>query len=466
MFAVFNCIALKRKISMKKTNAYKLLIIVLCVLIVSIIVFFTVTFNNHIPKGEMVVLNCDGKEMARYDSNANSLIFKNNNYADFIHNVIEEATITLSMNEKKIFNSKIIIKTYFDDQIFNIIENRLNNENYDDEKTVEVAIVSIDGKLLSSIAKGKSVDVVSESHKAGSAIKPLSVYAPALEYGFINWSTSIKDLPFKVVQESNNTRNWPANYEGVYLNKEVTLQHAIKHSLNTTSVWVLDELTPKVSCEFLQKLDIDVSYESEYANGPLYEEIYGNLALGELKNGIKTETLATAYQIFANGGSFTHGTSIKDICCEGKVLYKDEFVATQIIEVENSEIMNLLLQGVVDKGGTGEKAKIDNLKIAGKTGTSQGYKDNWFVGMSPDYVCAVWYGYNQEKENRSENISTSIFRDIFLQLKHNTNEYPQSPALVEKMYCIYTGELATDRCKKTDIGYFSVNKIPQECTKH
>lgn len=457
---------------LKSKNFIRITGCLLAFLLLSSAVILLFCGKNKLSKGELCVVDRQNNILAQFSAENDSLEFTADGYEDYVKNVIFEALTILDeicfekVTAEKLLKSDIKITTYFSKDVFTSLEKALRDISFDDGKSVEATVCYTNGKIAATIGKNKTENAINFKHKAGSAIKPLSVYAPALNNGIIDWTTTIKDSPFKKISEGGNLRSWPANYEGRYLEKEVSVKYAVKKSLNTAAVSVLHDLTPRLSCEFLEKIGIDVSYEKEFTNNSLAQEVYGNLALGELKNGITCEEIAAAYQIFANGGTYTKGHCVCEIYLDEKRVYTDKLTADRVLKESESEIMNLLLQSTLEDGGTARNARIDGFKIAGKTGTSQEYKDNWFVGVTPDYICAVWYGYDVPQTERGENLAVNIFKNIALNIPVEKTDFQKNDAVKELKYCVFSGKLSGERCRQTESGYFDKDKLPPICDKH
>lgn len=458
---------------MKKTKNFLFFtIVVVFVFFVLLSTFFLLKNQTRLSTGQLKIFDDKNQLIAQFCESENKLECFYEGSEDYIENVLEEAltiineTCSVSYDKEKFMRCNIKIHTSFSVDCFNNLKKAFLSFSYEDEKATEAAIVTSNGKLIASIGKQGLENKVVAPHKAGSAIKPLSVYAPAFEQNIINWATSVEDSPFKKLKINNEVRNWPLNYEGTYSYKKQSLKHSVAKSLNTVATKVLDELTPKESCRFLEEIGILVPYEKEIAQRGNYADVYGNLALGELKGGITTEKLAAAYQIFANGGNYTKLYCIIGISDNEKEIYTAKPTAKRVLSASNAEIMSLLLKEVVSDNGTAKKAKVENLNIAGKTGTSQGYKDNWFVGFTPDYICSVWYGYDKALVKRGENEALMVFKEIITRLDVKKSDFPKSEDSVTAEYCVSSEMLAKEGCNKTEMGYFDKNNMPKKCTRH
>ena len=240
----------------------------------------------------------------------------------------------------------------------------------------------------------------------GSTIKPLAVYGPALEKGY-SPNYTILDAPL-------TGRYQPKNSGGGYRG-EVSMSTAVKYSINTCAVRLLQEIGTTTGWEFAKKLGL-----------PLVEDDDNPaLALGGITYGVSPLNMATAYSCYATGGEKTDLTTIHSIesryAQEGEsAIYEHEPDFNQVMKPSTAYSMSQLLHGVVT-GGTATRANIGSLFICGKTGTTQlpdtktfrgryGTKDAWFAGYTPQIVGIVWMGYdNDVSEDGSPQYMANVY---------------------------------------------------------
>jgi len=228
-----------------------------------------------------------------------------------------------------------------------------------------------------ALVGGRSYDdsgfnrAVDAKRQPGSAFKAF-VYLAALEHGH-QPSDAVFDGPVTI-------GNWqPDNYEGTY-EGNITLSHAFAHSSNSASVQLTREVGPQTVVRLARRLGIG----SELNPVP-------SLALGTSE--VTPMELTGAYAAYANGGTGVMPYVILRVRTEsGRVIYRRQSSGhTRVMsEADNAAMTGMMLETV--KSGTGKQAALFDRPIAGKTGTSQGYRDAWFVGFSADYVCGVWVG--------------------------------------------------------------------------
>ena len=248
----------------------------------------------------------------------------------------------------------------------------------------------------------------STKRPSGSAIKPLSVYAPALDSGIIKWSTIYSDSP---IDEADG-RMWPSNANGKYIG-DTDIEYAIKNSLNTISVKVLRDLGITESFKFLtEKLKFTSLIESS-AND-IGDKCDSSLALGQHKNGVTLKELVAGYTIFDGGVYKKPRSYFKITDSQGNILLENEPINEKAISKETASIMTKLLQGVVVDGTAKNKITLNGqVEVAGKTGTSSNNCDRYFVGYTPSIVCGCWVGYEYPKRiDIPGNPAISIWDDV------------------------------------------------------
>ncbi len=251
----------------------------------------------------------------------------------------------------------------------------------------------------------------------GSTIKPLSVYTPALEKGLIEWSSIFEDSPIEI--NKKNGRSWPANANGKYVG-DVTIKHAVANSLNTIAVKVLKIVGNKESFDFLQnELNIS-SLDQRYDMGD------ASLALGQPTRGLTLRELTSAYSIFQSGIMCSSRTYYKVTDRNGRVILDNSPKQNRVISEETASIMTKLLQTVITEGTASHYITLDNIEVAGKTGTTQFGYDKYFVGYTPQLLAGVWQGYEIPKtvDCYQGNYAVCIWDDI-MNLIYNERSGPQ-----------------------------------------
>ncbi len=297
----------------------------------------------------------------------------------------------------------------------------------------------------------------------GSSVKPLSTYAPAIEEKLVTWSTLVQDKAF-----AYNGQLWPKNYTGDKgTGSKVTVQNALARSLNTVpGRLVYFNLGLNKSYDYLaNKFKISTAV-------PEFDTAPAPLATGAMRYGITTLEMAAAYVAFGNGGKYYEPYCYYKVTnSDGSVVYFDnaDNVGEQIISEDTADIMCELLQSVTtDSVGTGRSYKVSGFPTMAKTGTTSDDYDRWFVGGTPYYVAAVWYGYDLNKtvSNVSGNPAGKLFKKVMDQVHDGLPDldFRKSTLVSEKKYCRATGLLAGPKCHSTGMGWYSLKNMPETCT--
>jgi penicillin-binding protein 1A len=330
-------------------------------------------------------------------------------YGYFIDHVIEEVSDILQekgINPIQIFNGGLKIYTTMDTKLQNKLEKVYEDNNFfpssNNDTPVQSAAIFIDhrtGKILGmmggreyTIKRGlnRAVDI---KRQPGSTIKPISVYGPAVEKGYMP-STIIDDVP--TIFPSTPSPYAPKNYDGRWRGL-VTMRTAIQYSINMPAVKTLDMIGIDSGYTFAKKLGLPL----------LPQDRNLSLALGGITQGISPLDMASAYGAFANQGIRIEPYSVKKIIdSDGNVIAEHTPKSAIVMKEQTAYLVTDMLKTVV-QAGTGTRARL-NRPVAGKTGTTQlpktpefekikgrGNKDAWFAGYTPEIVGVVWIGYDK-----------------------------------------------------------------------
>ncbi len=231
----------------------------------------------------------------------------------------------------------------------------------------------VGGRDFSESPFNRAVDAL---RQPGSAFKPI-VYALAIARGFTQASL-VLDAPvvFKGAEDNEDWR--PENYSGHYLG-EITLRRALALSKNIPAVRLAERLGPSDLVQFAHKMGIQ---------SPLSPNL--SLALGTA--GTNLLELTAAMSVFPRGGNRIAPFGVAEILDrDGEVLWRAKPSVRPVLTAVQAGIMVDMLQGVIQEG-TGKRARRLNMPVAGKTGTTNDFKDALFVGFSPAAACGVWVG--------------------------------------------------------------------------
>ena len=283
-------------------------------------------------------------------------------------------------------NERLIVETTLDLDLQNAAERALDSglakEGVQLAASQGALVAMTPDGALRALVGGRSYDdspfdrATDALRQPGSAFKAF-VYLAALEHGH-KPSDEVFDGPVSIGTWS------PENYEGEY-EGTITLAHALAHSSNSASVQLTGEVGPEMVARVAHRLGIS----SELHAVP-------SLALGTSE--VTPLELTAGYAAFASGGNAVLPYAIVRIQTgSGKVLYDRKPPSIgRVMTPELDADMVKMLMGTVSEG-TGKGASLGERQVAGKTGTSQDYRDAWFVGFTTDYVCAVWTGNDDGK---------------------------------------------------------------------
>lgn len=381
--------------------------------------------------------------------------------------VMQKENVDEKAAMKKIVSDEMEIRTAFSKKALAGMMDAYNANPDTVAGTFAAALSDTKGNMIacySASANGDTRNFVTLSTYAGSAIKPLSVYTLALEEGVIVWSSLYRDIPYAWIEDKNGEMTeWPKNTKP-FTEKKLPVEEAVRMSNNAIAVKVLKDYGVEKSCQFLEKaFGISTEKEKEILMEKGDDRVLSNIALGYLKDGVTVPQMLEAYQIYANGGVKYSLHTVTEVQRKGKTYYKAEEKAERIIREETAYIMNRLMRTVVEDG-TGTAAQVEGVDVCGKTGTSD-YGDHWFVGTTPEYVCAVWYKANASIGGVTAS-SARVFSDTIEVLEPDKDaSYPIPENVCEEMYCRESGLLAGEACKNTAVGYYEKGGVPKVCSE-
>ena len=430
---------------------------------------------------------------------------------DSVELLMENLGCTEKVAYNMIYNSGLHIYTVMDPEVQQILDEVFTEEsNFPQAKGIlqpECSMVIIDpatGDIL-GLRGGRGEKegnlllncATMTTRPPGSSIKPISVYAPALEYGYVTYGSVLDDVPLNFGTESlddegntvySRSDGWPSNYPAGYKGL-MTVKDAITTSQNTIALRTLNLLGIDNSFNFLsQKLHLGIIDSKELTGGRIVtDRDLAPLGLGQLSYGVSVEEITAAYAIFANNGVYNEPrTVIKILDSEGNVIVDNSGMGEVVISEQTASIMTLMLKNVVDAGTATRITLRYHVNCAGKTGTTSEDNDRWFVGYTPYYVGGVWFGYQIPKSlnNFSANPSVLVWDTVMSKLHEKfINEantggqavktFDLASGVITKAYCKDSGMLATDACRldprgsRTETGYFTNATAPTEyCTTH
>lgn len=254
-----------------------------------------------------------------------------------------------------------------------------------------MAVVDVNTGAIRALVGGRNYDTRRGFNRAtqmrrqpGSALKPLAVYGPALELGYTTSSVLLDE-------KTSFTGGYTPQNAGDKYYGRVTMRTAIRNSLNTTAVRLLEEIGIDTSVRYLESMGIPVADTDRNLS----------LALGSMTHGVTPVELAASYAPYANGGIYYEPYCIERIeRLDGTIVYQRDASGNRVISQQNAYLMTSLLQSVITNG-TGTRMLAADMPIAGKTGTvsmSGGNRDIWMAAYNPEIAVTVWMGFDQTDE--------------------------------------------------------------------
>lgn len=214
----------------------------------------------------------------------------------------------------------------------------------------------------------------------GSTIKPLIVYAPALENGYTD-TTQVRNINVSDAKE-----------KGAVISElpgaTMPLRKAVELSRNGVAWYVFDDITPPIGMAYLTQMRFGSIVPDDY---------FPASALGGFTYGATTEEMAGAYSALAKSGSYREPTCILRLVDKAGNDIFEEYPDIQVYQKSTAVLMTDILKGVIRSGTASSMGWRGEIQAAGKTGTTNGSKDGWFCGMTPYYTISVWVGYDQPK---------------------------------------------------------------------
>jgi penicillin-binding protein 1A len=398
-------------------------------------------------------------KLSKVESEVETSYFADMVTADVTEALVKELGYTEEEAQLKIFNGGLKIVATIDTDIQNALEASFKNEKLfpkskedaNGNLQPEAAAIVIDHTTgqVKAVMGGRSEKVRRGFNRAtqayrqpGSTIKPLAVYAPALDNGYTIGSV-IDDSP---VSYGNYTPdNYGGNFRGL-----ITIREAIQHSVNVAAVKIVQDLGLSRSVDYLQRFGI-TSIVTDKENKKHNDMGLSSLALGGLTKGIKPIEMAAAYSVFPNKGVYTKPITFTKIYDkDGNLIFENKPEKERVISEQVAYLMVDIMQGVV-RGGTGTRAALpNNMPAAGKTGTTTNNVDAWFVGYTPYYTAAVWMGHDEPKNLgfTGGNYPASLWKDIMANIHKNlpNKKFEMPGGLVAVDICTESGKRPSELC--------------------
>ena len=420
---------------------------------------------------------------------------------DVIADLSEKYGLSRAAASSMLYNGGLSVYTTMDKKMQETVEQYYENiENF--PKSAEGAradssAVLIDpksGRLLAvagAVGEKKSDRIFNLAtqmlRSPGSVIKPITVYAPAIEKNLITWASVYDDVPVTFTKEGSGYALWPKNNPRVYAGL-TTVNTALCRSTNTVAVRILKQLGEQTSFGYARALGISHLIERENGeNGAVLSDVApAPLALGAVTRGVSVREMTGAYSALACGGVYHETVSYTAVYDkDGKLLLSNEMQGQPVFGEDTADVMTRLLQNVVSQGTAKDMTLQKTLPVAGKTGTSNANTDRWFIGYTPDLLCGVWYGYKDARDigTHKKNPAVLIFDGLMTKLYakngadtvslDKSHTFARSENVVRCLYCRDSGALPTSACShdlrghRLEYGYFKKGTEPKSrCDTH
>ena len=376
-----------------------------------------------------------------------------NNYPAYMDNYLKEVINQVEQETGyNLLTTGMEVYTNVDPAVQQRLWDIYNTDEYvnypDDELQVASTIVDVtNGKVIAQLgARHQSSNVsfgmnqaVETNRDWGSTMKPITDYAPALEYDIYDSTASVvHDVPYNYPGTNTPVYNWDKSYFG-----NITLQYALQQSRNVTAVETLNKVGLDRAKTFLNGLGIDYP-DMHYANA-----ISSNTTESNKKYGASSEKMAAAYAAFANGGIYHKPMYINKIIFSDGSSKEFSDSGTRAMKETTAYMMTEMMKTVLTYG-TGRGAYLSWLPQAGKTGTSNytddeiekyiknsGYvaPDEMFVGYTRKYSMAVWTGYSNRLTpivGDGFYVAAKVYRSMMTYL--STDDHPGDWTMPEGLY--------------------------------
>lgn len=327
------------------------------------------------------------------------------------------------------------------------------------------ALIGGRGEKTASLTLNRATDT---TRQPGSTFKIVSTYAPALNEKGMTLATTFEDEPYEY-PDGSPVNNATRSYNGT-----TTIRTAIQNSINVVAVKCLEKVTPELGLKYLDNFGFTTlahgTEADKDANGNVWSDANLATALGGITRGVTNVELCASYAAIANGGNYIkpiYYTKILDH--NGNVLIENTAAERSVIKESTAFLLTSAMEDVV-KQGTGTACQLDNMPVAGKTGTTEAYNDLWFVGYTPYYTCAVWSGYdnNEKLPDYARNFHKALWKKVMTRIHEGlpSKEFEKSASVEKLSVCEETGLLPRAGCPVIT-EYFDVGTMPTEyCDQH
>ncbi|ALF11830.1 transglycosylase domain-containing protein [Parageobacillus thermoglucosidasius] len=351
---------------------------------------------------------------------------------------------------------------YYGNDIIQYVKDQQTGKMVAKREPVEVGAILIEnktGRIISFVGgrnyKRQQLNHATQAYRSnGSTMKPLLVYAPAMEMGVIQPGSIIQDteLHIKVGKRYYTPKNADGKTHGF-----VSVRRALQYSYNIPAVRTYMQIMNKHPVTYLHKMGI-TSVTKE-------EEKHVALAIGGTTKGVTVEENVNAYATFANYGTFIDAYLIEKIVSkDGQVIYQHQSKPVPVFSPQTSYLMIDMMRDVIRHGTASSIPAYLKFQAdwAGKTGTGQSNRDSWFVATNPNVTFGVWIGYDIPAPLQSTYKGLSYSKrtqllwaqlmnaayDVKPQLIAPKTRFNMPGGIVRRTYCTAPEHAPSDVCKK------------------
>lgn len=403
----------------------------------------------------------------------------NTYYIEYVHRQVvralqKEKGYSLELANKLVGSGGLRIYTNFDAKIQSDIDATFNNVklfqknpaafvNEPEKPQAGMAIIEVGTGKIVGLAGGygektgnfylnRATDI---RRQPGSSIKPVAVYAPAIEEGLITGASMIVDEPV-FLNKDKPQEEWPNNVDRRHVGP-MTVRHALKQSNNVVAVKLIQKLTVPKAKEYLHMEGMELKDDQSWLS----------LALGALTYGVSPLEMATAYQVLADGGKYIEPTSFTKVeDATGNTILESKPHMQNVYSPQTAFMTTKMLEGYFegavsanDTAGLAylwnvrgiENAQGQKIPVAAKTGTTDSIVDRWFCGYTPYYAAATWYGFDNRlktteiSEADNGNV-VHIWQDVMKRIHSDKppKDWIRPDNIVEHSISTLTGKLPSE----------------------
>lgn len=415
---------------------------------------------------------------------------------DVISDLCQQYGYTSGAASMLVYSGGLRIYTAMDIEVQRVVEeyyaDTLNFPTEEGESAFQSSIIVVDpytgdilgvaGAIGEKTANRVQNYATQTKRPSGSVIKPLSVYAPALDRGIITSASVYDDVPIEFKLNNGKYIAWPQNSPAKYRGL-TNVTEAIKDSVNTVAIKVLENVGVDESFDFIYN-DLNmrslISGSNADNDAVITDKGLASLALGQQNYGVTVREITGAYSIFANDGIYNSMRSYYKVTdSQGNILLSCERSGERVISSATADIMTLMLENVVSSGTASDITLDKKIAVAGKTGTTQDNCDKWFIGYTPYFIGGVWCGYEypESMDKIAGNPCITIWDEIMTALHnrsdYNVDRFEIGEDIIKVRCCADSGKLLTSACRIDARGnrgvwcYFESGTEPNEyCDCH